>query len=91
MVFVRPRGPRFPMLAKVIGCLVSVVTGIASYQLRGIFHAIAFVVLGLLFGYEAFAMGVQHRDVRTIERIPFLVVFGILIFISIIINTNGGL
>lgn len=84
MGFSLGRYPRNSIVFKILGCILSVVASIGSFYSSDLYRGLAFGVIALMSGYEVFATWVQHRVVRNLERVAFLVVFGVLILISAI-------
>ncbi|PKN72890.1 MAG: hypothetical protein CVU50_05020 [Candidatus Cloacimonetes bacterium HGW-Cloacimonetes-3] len=84
MGFFNRRKPRHPVLANIAGFVGVMLLALASLQAKDMLMSAAYGVLALGFVHEAIAIGLQHRAVRTLERIPFLVVFFILLLLKYI-------
>jgi hypothetical protein len=64
---------------------------VLSYQSKDMPLTAAMVVVALGFAYEACVMGLQHRAVRILERVPFFVIVIILMIASAIVKSKGNL
>lgn len=82
---------RHPVLEKVVACILAIVVSISSFHTKGILTGIGMLAIALMFAYEAYAIGIQHRSVKTLERIPFIAIFIVLMIVDTLQKVNGSL
>ncbi|MDD2227881.1 MAG: hypothetical protein PHY48_00540 [Candidatus Cloacimonetes bacterium] len=75
MGFMFRKPSRNTLSAKLAACVFAAIVSVFSFFSVGMYLGIAMAVLALMFGYEAFVIGVKHRAVRFWEMLPFIAIY----------------
>lgn len=69
--------------ANLIGLVATGAASVYAFMQAELYMGIAIAIFALLFAYEAFAIGVQHRVVRYWERFIFLAFYLIFFILAV--------